>query len=980
MAASEQERYARRKQLFLEVIELDAADREAVLAGIPDQELADDVRRLLAAATEQLDTVAHSSLAGAAASGAESQIAGERSYRLIRELGRGGMGVVWLAERGDGEFARRVAIKQLQRGRHSDDLVRRFRAERQILASLDHPNIARLLDGGRASDGSPFFVMEYVEGLPIDQYCQQHELSIEERLRLFRTVCLAVQRAHQSLVIHRDLKPANILVTTAGEPKLLDFGIAKLLDPEALAVTAAETRHGEQPLTPRYASPEQVRGEPVTTATDVYALGVVLYELLTGASPYAAALAPMQLVRAICEEEVTAPSTMVSRTTGGAPTPEDPDRVRRRLRGDLDAIVLKALRKDARERYASAEQLADDVARHLDGLPVLARAGNWRYHAGKYLRRHWVAVAAGVAVLVALGTFLVDRNRRLEETTRERDKAKAAVEFLVDLFELADPNEARGSSITVREALDRGAERLERDRAIGPEVRAVLLEAIGRVYTNLGLYPPAEAQLARALELRRAGAGGPVELAESLALSARASAVSSDLERTEALLLEGLELATAHGQAYLEGQLRAALGRLVLDQGDYARGRDLMEQAYRRLLESGRSNPRELAEAATAWAIGVQAAGGEGREEAAVAAQHLDQAADADPVSLAMIRGELGLVYRGLGDPARGVELLDRALLDLRAVVPGAHAEVANILNNRAICRADDGDLEGALSDLEASHAMWLELMGPTHPRTALAIANIGNLSLRRGDWERARAAFEQALEGSLATLPENHPTLAKDLENLSEVALEMGDVARARERLDRARVMVEAEGVQLSWARWGCREARVLEQEGQLGEAEAAARRALEAAGGINGPPSAQLGLAALILADLLLDRGRLTDAEPLARRSHEVRLAVNGPRHLYTASAASLLGTVEVRKGNLEAGRDLLETALALQEASLLPAHPGLAETRLRLAAALAAQGNHAAAQELADRALASLRQANPRAPRLEALERQRRLLVSP
>lgn len=329
-------------------------------------------------------------------------------YRLIDQIGHGGMGEVYRAERADGQYDKEVAIKFVRAGLDTAAVVQRFRNERQVLASLDHPNIARLLDGGTTEDGIPYLVMELIEGTPIDQYCQARKLTIPERLQLFQQVASAVQYAHQHLVIHRDIKPGNILVTQDGVPKLLDFGIAKILDP---AAGSQETM--VNPMTPEYASPEQVRGEPITTATDVYSLGVVLYQLLTGSSPYPKnTQSPHEFARAICDLEPQRPSSAILRSqrkaaAGMSGTPaagrlESSAKLRRRLRGDLDTIVLRAMHKDPRRRYASVEQFSEDIRRHLEGRPVIARRDSWSYRAGKFATRHKVGVAATALVLLAI--------------------------------------------------------------------------------------------------------------------------------------------------------------------------------------------------------------------------------------------------------------------------------------------------------------------------------------------------------------------------------------------------------------------------------------------------------------------------------------------------------------------------------------------------------------------------------------------------
>ena len=361
-------------------------------------------------------------------------------YEIIRELGRGGMGTVYLAERADDEYQKQVAIKLVKRGMDTDEILRRFRHERQILASLDHPNIARLIDGGTTADGLPYFVMEYIEGVPINEYCDQHKLSTTERLKLFGIVCAAVQYAHQALVVHRDLKPSNILITADGTPKLLDFGIAKLLNPDLSSPTAESTVTGLRPMTPEYASPEQVRGQTITTASDVYSLGVVLYELLTGHRPYyLMSRLPEEVARVICEQEPERPSAVISRTEevisaqGAGQVTSDlvsetregtAEKLRRRLTGDLDNIVLMALRKDAPRRYTSAEQLSQDIRRHLEELPVLARKDTFGYRSGKFIQRHKVGVVAAVLLIVTLLGGIVATTWQARVARAERARAE----------------------------------------------------------------------------------------------------------------------------------------------------------------------------------------------------------------------------------------------------------------------------------------------------------------------------------------------------------------------------------------------------------------------------------------------------------------------------------------------------------------------------------------------------------------------------
>ena len=427
------DRFQRCEELFHAAVALPDEEREAFLqrSCADDPQLRAEVERLLAAHARAGDFISSPAIAAAGEwSGTDESWVGRLvgPYRVVREIGRGGMGAVYLAERADGQYEHRVALKVIKRGMDTEQVLARFRAERQILASLDHPNIARLLDGGSTDQGVPFFAMEYIEGEPIDAWATRRELSVEDRLRLFLQVSGAVAYAHQNLVVHRDIKPLNILVTAEGVPKLLDFGIAKVLHEDADEATSTVT--GMRLLTPEYASPEQIEGRHATTVSDVYALGVVLYELLTGQSPYRTrSRAPLDLLEAVRTTDPERPSAV-----GGT------EKLRRRLRGDLDTILLTALRKEPARRYQSVEQFANDLRRHLDGLPVRARPDTFRYRAGKFVRRNRVPVAAGALLTLALlggtaATAYQAEQARAAQTRAERrfaDVRKLANSLLFD--------------------------------------------------------------------------------------------------------------------------------------------------------------------------------------------------------------------------------------------------------------------------------------------------------------------------------------------------------------------------------------------------------------------------------------------------------------------------------------------------------------------------------------------------------------------
>jgi serine/threonine-protein kinase len=518
------ERWAEVDRLFAAALERPAAERDRFLEIACPAELRPAVSRLLAADAASGGFLERpvARLLGETAS--EAPAPGRRlgPYRLLREIGTGGMGTVYLAVRDDAQYERQVAVKVLRAGLADPAARHRFLAERQILARLEHPAIARLYDGGTTADGRPYLVMEWIDGLPLTGYCDQNRLSIEARLSLFLQVAAAVQHAHQNLLVHRDLKPGNILVTAEGEPRLIDFGIAKQLAPEG--GDGNLTRTGLRLLTPSYASPEQVRGEAITTASDVYSLGVLLYELLAGRSPYRVEPGLLHEVeRAICEEEPERPSQALLRSPAAGPTAEAiaaargmrPAALRRRLAGDLDNVVLMALRKEPGRRYGSAAQLAADLERHLGDLPVLARPDTLAYRGRKFVQRHRAAVAAAGLSLLVLAGFVVSLAAQGRRLARERDKARYALSFLVDVFEDADPHKTAGAALTAREILARGAARAAGELSRPPEVQAAALDAIGQL--GLGLGQAAAGGLRR----RFAGVRGEPRPSRGSALRAR---------------------------------------------------------------------------------------------------------------------------------------------------------------------------------------------------------------------------------------------------------------------------------------------------------------------------------------------------------------------------------------------------------------------------------------------------------------------------
>src|ERR1700685_4557568 len=496
-------RWQQIQALFDQLADVEIAERAAHL----EKSCGDDTElRLSVTSLLDLDRRREDPLLDAIGTAAESLLEDHRDrligtrvgpYRVVSILGHGGMSTVYRGERDDSQYQQTVAIKVLQHAALHPRLRSRLHSERHILATLDHTSIARLIDSGDLEDGTPYLVMEHVDGESIDTYCDSRTLFVRERLELFIQVCAAVQYAHRNLVVHRDIKPSNIFVTAEGAPKLLDFGIAKLLAPESLSHTLPVTRLQERMLTPENAAPEQVLGRPITTATDSYALGVLLYLLLTGRSPYRLlSYSQLQLERAICMDDPRRPSQMVVSKLKGETDADrsrisdrrglSPQRLRARLSGDLDAIVAMAMRKEPDRRYPSVEAFADDLQRALLGQPVRARQGDWRYNSAKFLRRNVFVVLGAAAVfvgLVVIAGMTLWQNHRIglarDATAQERDRAQQVSAFLVDVFSQADPFNAQGREVTAKDLLDRGAAKITGTPHLQAEACAALLARIG---------------------------------------------------------------------------------------------------------------------------------------------------------------------------------------------------------------------------------------------------------------------------------------------------------------------------------------------------------------------------------------------------------------------------------------------------------------------------------------------------------------------
>ncbi len=692
-------------------------------------------------------------------------------YQVVRQIASGGMGSIYLAERADKEFAQRVAIKIVRCGLDSPRFRERFLLERQTLAQLNHPNIARLLDGGTTPDGMPYLVMEYIDGVGIVEYCDRCCMAVAERLELFRTVCLAVHSAHRNLIVHRDLKPDNILVTPDGVPKLVDFGIAKIIDPQATAREVTHTRL----LTPQFASPEQIRGEPVTTASDVYSLGVILYDLLTGARPYElASRSPGEIEQLVCHLTPRKPSTAV--TSDGTTRRTTPHRLRRKLQGDLDTIVMKALRKEPERRYASASELAQDLLRYRDGLPITARRDAVWYRARKFAGRNKVGVVAAallaICIVTSMGVIGWEARQlavQRDAAQMEADSSRRVSDFLIEVFQVSDPNQASGETITAREILDQAAERLEQEPDLDPAVQATLTDAIGRVYMNLGLYEPATTMLDQALELRRRRFGDDSDQAlATVGTMGQLLYARGDYAGAE----QALETVLEHQQASgLDESVELALTLNDLAATRRALGKtDGVEPLYQRSLAMRRRllgpNDPTVAESLNNLA-GVRLSAGEFAEARDYMQQVLDirraHYGDGHPL-VAHTLSNLAVVVHMQGDLAAAEPLYRDAVQQFRVALGNDHPTLASTLNSYGVLLQGRGANDAAVESLREAVDIYRRQPGGPHPTLATSLTHLGSVLRELGDLEDARQALLEALDIRRATLPEGHHQIARTL------------------------------------------------------------------------------------------------------------------------------------------------------------------------------------------------------------------------
>ena len=903
--------------LFQQALERPAGEREAFLdrAAGGDAELRSRVAAMLLADARShplldgLSDLIAATIAGDATPRLEGRSIGP--YTLVRELGRGGMAVVWLAERAD--VGKRVALKLVSGGLASPERVGRFLFERRVLAQLEHPGIARLLDAGVAEDGTPWLAMEYVEGKPIDEHCDAARLGIEDRLALFTRVCDAVAYAHRNLVVHRDLKPSNILVDASGQPRLLDFGIARLLAGatlEPFTMTAA----GARPMTPAYASPEQIRADAITTASDVYQLGALLYELLTGRRPYRSRGRPLhELQRAIVEEEVTRPSQVVTNdAVAGDGDDQDarsaanlaaarnatPERLRRRLRGDLDNIIRRAMRPEPQQRYEGAQQLCDDVRRHIAGRPVAARPATLRYRSTKFVARHRAGTATAATLALAgialAASFVVQAGR----VARERDRAEQVSAVLTDLFSSADPTATGGdTTITVRTVLDRGIARMRAASELDPEVRARLLQVMATAYGNLGLP-------AGAIELQREAVGllvAAVSPRDSVLLDARTRfailLVDANREREAVVLLDSV-LDSPMRRRWQASPLLADVlyARAYAHQaaGDDATARPLYEEALAiyDAIPDAKSNDVETVLTNLGW-IARRA----GNLDDAVARfrdvldRRTARIGPDHPItarSMATLAGALA----EQDSLAEAEHFAERSIAVYRRAYTSVHPDLADALALKAGILRRRGQLPAAEALQREAVSAWQQIYGEGHLAVADGVADLAGIVQRQGRLDEAASLYRDALEIFLRNRGERDVSTAIVVTNLAWTE-------SLRRRFDEAEQLYR-HGMPVLDSAWAGQVrlsstlvdfATVLIERASFAEAESYARRAYDLARATLAPNHVDVIRPQRVLGSCLVNLRRFAVAEPILLDAHRKLLDGWGADSPFTRSSAGVL-----------------------------------------------------------------------------------------
>jgi len=813
-------------------------------------------------------------------------------YRIVRLIGRGGMGSVYHAERADDQYQQSVALKIVEWCPSVSDLTGRFRSERQILARLAHVNIARLLDGGQLHDGTPYLVMEHITGTRIDYYCRERRLSTHDKLQLMQQVCAAVQYAHQNLVVHRDLKPSNILVTEEGVAKLLDFGVAKLLQPDA--VITSQTQLMDRVLTPDHASPEQLLGEPVGTPSDIYALGVLLYELLSGHRPYEFTnLSSSEIARIVSLASPTPPSLRVHSALDRRGSAAE-------LRGDLDNIVLKAMHRDPNRRYQTAAALALDVQNYLDGRPVQARPDTWTYRARKFLVRNGWAVGSIAVSLLMISTIIAFYTVRLAEernlAQRERKAADSVAEFMIDVFRRANPNERRGAEVTVRDALDAAASRIDRDLVGQPRLRLSLLRKMGQSYSGLGLMPEALALMERQVSLARDHFG-----------------------ETDAELARALE----------------ALGHVHHSMSKYAAAAQAFGEAELIRMRLGLEHDAEWARLLHSIATNLRA---QQRFEESIAYHHRAEASaralpPSEHATLGSVLQGFAATYGESGNYTKAEQYARAALPLLEGATHEGHDLYANGLNTLGTVLRREYKLDESEEVYRRFVARQTTILGKDHFLVGRAHNNLATLLRTKGDYRGAEQSLLEALRIYSAGREPDQLDLAISHHNLAGVYREAGELAKALEHVNEAiefkRRAVGPSSPQLV--------SSLLEKTTALRELRdfTAAKAALDEAQAISAQ---RFGQADRRHAFVAMERGRLNLAmDDRVAADEDLQTAIASLRQQEEPGrlAEALCALAELRSatGNIGEARQLLTEAATLRKKIMPASHQALAAVQRQL-----------------------------------------------
>ena len=732
------ERWKEINDCFEYCLDLDEANREEYLnkIGADDEGLKLEVKSLLSYSELSMESFIEQ-LSYSHEDDSSAKWIGD--YKLISELAQGGMGIVYLAESNQQLANRQVALKLLQKDSVTPNVLRRFKQECHILTQFQHQNIASVFDNGINEEGAPYLVLEYIDGQHINEYCDSHALSVVDRLRLFEDVCSAVAYAQERMVVHRDLKPSNIVVSKDRQVKLLDFGIAKILEEDRMDLSLPKTRTGAKLMTLRFASPEQVLSGKVTKATDVYALGVILYELLTGRSPYDLKdKSTYEIERLILETEPILPSNVITRAEilrnekgAGVDLMDiicenrstNTQQLRSQLRGDLDVIVMKALKKDPMRRYLSAAELKDDIVRFLAGKPIKARPENYFYKTSKFLSRHQVVFTSMLVFVLAavVGTLI-----SIQEIREERDIAEEALvktqevtEFIISVFKLSDGYKGRADSLTAREILDIGVSRVQEELNDQPEIQAEMLEVIGRVYNNLGMYEESVMQLKQSLKIRlNSSTANQLEIASSLYELGSTYWRDSDYESADSIFKQVVELRTTHldKNHVLIAQAKNSLGNVLMDQGSYEKAIPNYEEAL------------------------------------TIFSSHEDEKRPT-----ATVLSNLGALYYYIGEYETSAGYHLRAINQRRMLPGNNNADIGTSLNNYAQVLNTIGEFEKAEIAQRECIDLWEKELGKSHPTIVVGKGNLAKIKISTEEYEVAERLLRESLEIAMSTLREDH-------------------------------------------------------------------------------------------------------------------------------------------------------------------------------------------------------------------------------